>query len=164
MDKSQAQTRHTTVGVNNARGETLEIRSFQESDHDAVVALWTEVFGYPQPRNAPSKVIRDKLALQRELFFVALLDDQPVGTVMGGYDGHRGWIYSLAVNPGYRRRGIGAALMRHVERELTTRGCPKINLQVIGSNKQTVEFYKKLGYSVEDRISMGKEPVPDQPQ
>ncbi len=75
---------------------------------------------------------------------------------MGGYDGHRGCVYSLAVDAQARRRGVGTALMRHVERELALRGCPKVNLQILASNSGTVEFYRKLGYAVEERISMGK--------
>lgn len=134
----------------------MEIRTFHEADESAVIALWKNVFAYPEPRNDPAKVIRDKLATQRELFFVAVLDDRVVGTVLGGYDGHRGWIYSLAVNPDVRRRGIGAALVRHVEQELARRSCPKINLQVLASNAAVVAFYRKLGYAVEERISMGK--------
>lgn len=136
----------------------MEIRPFEEADEVAVVKLWEDVFAYPQARNAPAKVIRDKLAVQRDLFFVALEDGQLVGTVMGGYDGHRGWVYSLAVRPDVRRKGIGTELMRRVERELARRGCPKINLQVLASNVATVAFYKGLGYAVEERISMGKEP------
>lgn len=136
----------------------MEIRPFEEADEVAVVKLWEDVFAYPQARNAPAKVIRDKLAVQRDLFFVALEDGQLVGTVMGGYDGHRGWVYSLAVRPDVRRKGIGTELMRRVERELARRGCPKINLQVLASNAATVAFYKGLGYAVEERISMGKEP------
>ncbi len=134
----------------------MEIRPFEEEDSEAVIALWTPVFAYPAPHNAPETVIRHKLAVQRELFFVAILGDSLVGTVMGGYDGHRGWVYSLAVSPSFRHRGIGTALMRHVEQELATRGCPKVNLQVLASNAETVEFYKKLGYAVEERVSMGK--------
>jgi ribosomal protein S18 acetylase RimI-like enzyme len=75
---------------------------------------------------------------------------------MGGYDGHRGWIYTLAVSPAKRRRGIGSALMERVERELIMLGCPKINLQLLASNSATVAFYQTLGYAVEERISMGK--------
>jgi ribosomal protein S18 acetylase RimI-like enzyme len=101
-------------------------------------------------------VIRQKLAVQRELFLVARLDGRLAGTVLGGYDGHRGWVYSLAVRPDLRRRGVGTALMRHIERELACRGCPKVNLQVLATNAATVAFYEKLGYSVEERISMGK--------
>ncbi len=134
----------------------MEIRAFHESDADAVTELWKNVFAYPEPRNDPAKVIRDKLAVQRDLFFVAVDNGVVVGTVMGGYDGHRGWIYSLAVDPKVRRTGIGGALMRHVEQELAKRGCPKINLQVLASNAAAVAFYRKLGYAVEERVSMGK--------
>jgi ribosomal protein S18 acetylase RimI-like enzyme len=125
-------------------------------DQPAVVALWTDVFGYPTPHNDPAKVIHDKSSVQPELFFVATLNEQVVGTVIGGYDGHRGWIYSLAVNPHYRRCGIGSALMQHVEAALIASGCPKINLQVLNTNLQVVSFYEKLGYRVEERVSMGK--------
>jgi ribosomal protein S18 acetylase RimI-like enzyme len=134
----------------------MEIRPFHESDEPEVIALWTEVFGYTAAHNRPEAVIRQKLAVQRELFLVARLDGRLAGTVLGGYDGHRGWVYSLAVPPDLRRRGVGTALMRHVEREMASRGCPKINLQVLATNAATVAFYEKLGYSVEERISMGK--------
>jgi hypothetical protein len=125
----------------------IDIRPFQEADQSSVVALWTAVFGYSAAHNDPLEIIRHKLALQRELFFVAVRDGIVVGTVMGGYDGHRGWIYSLAVSPAVRRQGIGAALMNHVEQELERLGCPKINLQVVASNAAVVDFYKKLGYA-----------------
>lgn len=134
----------------------LQIRRFEEADRDEVIGLWTAAFAYSAPHNQPAAVIRQKLAVQPELFFVAVLDGVVVGTVMGGYDGHRGWIYSLAVDPQARRRGIGTTLMKQLERELAVRGCPKINLQVMATNADTVEFYRKLGYAVEERISMGK--------
>ena len=137
-------------------GSPVDIVAFQESDQAEVIALWDGVFGYTAPHKDPATVIRLKLAVQPNLLFIARLDGRLVGTVMGGYDGHRGWVYSLAVCPGVRRRGIGTALMRHVERELAGRGCPKVNLQVLASNAATVAFYEKLGYSVEERVSMGK--------
>jgi ribosomal protein S18 acetylase RimI-like enzyme len=134
----------------------MQIRVFQGSDEAEVVVLWKQVFAYPQPRNEPIRVIRHKMAVQPELFFVAIAEGKVVGTVMGGYDGHRGWIYSLAVDPAQRRQKIGTALVRHVERSLKELGCPKINLQILASNAATVEFYQQLGYRVEERISMGK--------
>ncbi len=79
-----------------------------------------------------------------------------IATVMGGYDGHRGWIYSLAVDDHKRHRGIGTALVEKIEQSLKALGCLKVNLQVVGSNSGVVDFYEKLGFSVEDRISMGK--------
>jgi ribosomal protein S18 acetylase RimI-like enzyme len=134
----------------------MEIRTFELGDEDAVTSLWREVFAYEAPRNEPGFVIRSKLQTQPELFFVAIDDGAVVGTVMAGYDGHRGWIYSLAVGPSHRGRGIGTALVRHVESALHQLGCPKINLQVLSSNAEVVEFYRKLGFAVEERISMGK--------
>jgi len=134
----------------------MEIRVFEESDEREVVSLWKQVFAYPEARNDPATVIRHKMAAQRNLFFVAVADGRLVGTVMGGYDGHRGWIYSLAVDPAHRRQKVGTALIRQVERALVEAGSPKINLQVHSSNAAVVAFYEKLGYRVEERISMGK--------
>jgi ribosomal protein S18 acetylase RimI-like enzyme len=134
----------------------MNIRPYIESHQEAVVALWREVFAYTEPRNDPATSIRRKLAFQRELFFVATVEGELGGTVMGGYDGHRGWVYSLAVAPRFRRHGVGTALMQHVEKALADRGCPKINLQVMSSNAAVVAFYRKLGYNVEERVSMGK--------
>jgi ribosomal protein S18 acetylase RimI-like enzyme len=134
----------------------MEIRLYREADERTVIELWTKVFAYTAPHNNPAAIVRQKLAFQCELFFVADVAGAVVGTVMGGYDGHRGWIYSLTVSPECRRKGIGTALMRHIERELARRGCPKINLQLLASNAATVAFYEKLGYRVEERISMGK--------
>jgi ribosomal protein S18 acetylase RimI-like enzyme len=137
-------------------GLLMDIRPFHESDEAEVITLWDNVFDYPAPHNDPATVIRHNLAVQRDLFIVARLDGLLVGTVMGGYDGHRGWVYSLAVCPEVRLRGIGRALMQHIERELADRGCPKVNLQVLASYAATVAFYEKLGYAVEERVSMGK--------
>jgi ribosomal protein S18 acetylase RimI-like enzyme len=134
----------------------IEIRPYIESDEATVVALWREVFPNSPAWNHPETDIRRKLAVQRELFLVATLDAKLVGTVMAGYDGHRGWVYYLVVSPRHRRQGIGAALMRAVEERLARLGCPKLNLQVRATNSQVVAFYEKLGYEVEARISMGK--------
>jgi len=121
-----------------------------------VVALWEVVFGYAAPHNKPGIVIDKKIAARDQLFFVALAGDAVVGTVMAGYDGHRGWIYSLAVLPEYRGRGLGSRLMRHAEEDLNLLGCLKINLQIIEGNEAVAAFYRKLGYQTEQRISMGK--------
>jgi ribosomal protein S18 acetylase RimI-like enzyme len=123
-----------------------------------VVALWSGVFigGYEAPHNHPEVSIDLKTAYDPDLFLVAVDGDCLVGTVMGGYDGHRGWIYSLAVDENERHRGIGTELMAEVERRLKERGCLKVNLQVMPDNEGVVQFYRELGFSVEDRLSMGK--------
>jgi ribosomal protein S18 acetylase RimI-like enzyme len=108
------------------------------------------------PHNEPATAIRNKLAVERDLFFVAVEGGAVVGTVLGGYDGHRGWVYSLAVRPQCQRRGVGSALVRRLEQALVGRGCLKVNLQVRAANAGVVAFYEKLGHAVEPRVSMGK--------
>jgi ribosomal protein S18 acetylase RimI-like enzyme len=134
----------------------MEIRPYLESDEAAVAELWHEVFPEAPAWNVPAADIGRKLAVQRDLFLVATIGSEVVGTAMGGYDGHRGWVYYVAVRPRYRRQGIGTALMERVEAGVARLGCPKINLQVRASNEGVVSFYRKLGYQIEERISMGK--------
>ena len=134
----------------------MEIRSYSESDEASVAELWRRVFPDSPSWNHPETDIQRKLAVQRELFLTAWLDAELVGTAMAGYDGHRGWVYYVAVKPGSRRQGIGSALMRHVEETLADLGCPKLNLQVRVTNDEVMAFYRELGYEVEERVSMGK--------
>lgn len=134
----------------------ITIRPYEHDDEAAVAALWREVFPGSPAWNHPETDIQRKLAVQRELFLVATVDAEIIGTAMAGYDGHRGWVYYVAVSPEHRRTGIGRALMNSAEEELVRFGCPKLNLQVRASNHQAVTFYERLGYEVEDRISMGK--------
>ena len=91
-----------------------------------------------------------------QLFFVGVAGGMVVGTIMAGYDGHRGWIYSVAVSPAHRRQGIGSLLISHAERALTNKGCVKINLQIMEGNESVTAFYSSLGFLVEKRVSMGK--------
>jgi ribosomal protein S18 acetylase RimI-like enzyme len=97
-----------------------------------------------------------KMNKDPQLFLVAIIDDSVIGTVMGGFDGHRGWVYSLAVAPEHRRRGIATALVQELEAALAEAGCLKVNLQVRGSNSDVLGFYEHAGYCVEDRVSLGK--------
>ena len=134
----------------------MHIRSFESADLDEVIALWRLVFPDAPAHNDPLSDIQSKSKIQPEFFFVALEDDRVVGTAMSGYDGHRGWVYYVAVHPDHRRSGIGSALMRKVESALMGIGCPKLNLQIRADNEPVKAFYESLGYTVEDRISMGK--------
>ncbi len=140
--------------------DALSIRQFQEGDGTAVVELWRAVFpeysdtGYPQ--RDPHANIRRKLAMQPELFWVAERGARLIGTVMAGYDGHRGWIYALGVHPDHRREGVGRALLRRAELALEKLGCPKINLQVLSSKSGVRKFYEALGYSEDAVVSYGK--------
>lgn len=90
------------------------------------------------------------------LFFVARVGQQVVGTAMADLDGHRGWIYAIAVHPQFRQQGIGSDLLSFVQRRLSRLGCLKINLQIMADNQAVQRFYEANGYGVEQRISMGK--------
>lgn len=136
---------------------TIQIMPFDNDPHKSpVIALWEQVFGYDASHNAPSLVIDKKLAAKDDLFFVAVQNDELVGTIMAGYDGHRGWIYSIAVRPDLRNQGIGSKLVRFAESRLEALGCMKINLQIMDGNEAVRHFYETLGYTEERRVSMGK--------
>ncbi|MEM5341073.1 GNAT family acetyltransferase [Paraburkholderia azotifigens] len=138
----------------------LSIRAFDAADTDAVIALWLEAFPEyrdpDRPQRNPHLSIVNKLGTQPELFFVAVKDAFVVGTVMAGYDGHRGWLYSLAVLAAERRQGIGTRLVQHAEAALAARGCPKVNLQVLSAKADVRGFYEALGYRMDDVVSLGK--------
>ena len=134
----------------------MEIRDYRSSDQPHVVSLWDTVFPNSTGHNDPHDAIDRKVAADDRLFFVADQADRIVGTVLAGYDGHRGWIYSLAVVPDRRRDGIGTQLVRHAEQALARLGCPKLNLQIHADNAAVVAFYESLGFHTEARISMGK--------
>lgn len=138
--------------------ETTLITPYVDAAHRShVVALWQTVFNYDAPHNRPSLAIEKKLAGNDGLFFVAVSNSSVVGTIMAGYDGHRGWIYSVAVAPSFRRKGIGSRLVAFAERALIDKGCVKINLQIMEGNESVAAFYSSLGFSIEKRVSMGKQ-------
>ena len=133
------------------------IGPYRDREHRAqVIELWQQAFGYDTAHNLPSLAIDKKLAVNDGLFFVATDNKAVIGTILAGYDGHRGWLYSVAVHADYRRHGLGSSLVRYAEQALTALGCMKINLQITGGNDVVVGFYEALGYGVEPRISMGK--------
>ena len=133
----------------------MHIRPFTAADEEAVVALWKHC-DLVRPQNDPHKDIRRKLRVQPEMFLVAVSGHEIVGTIMAGYEGHRGWINYLAVDPSHRLKGIGRALMHQVEQQLREIGCPKINLQVRTGNTSIIEFYKRIGFQIDEVVSMGR--------
>jgi ribosomal protein S18 acetylase RimI-like enzyme len=140
----------------------MDIRAFSKSDEPAVVALW-EQCRLTRPWNDPRKDIARKLAVQPELFLVGVENGSIVATVMAGYEGHRGWVNYLAVAPAFRGRGLGRALMEHVEQLLMERGCPKVSLLVRAENPDAVEFYRRVGYSQDRVVALGKRLIHDRP-
>lgn len=132
----------------------MSVRRFVVGDTDAVVALWLEAFPNDPARNEPTQMIARKVARDPELFWVA--DDEGViGALMAGYDGVRGWLYHLAVARARRGEGVAKALVSEALGELRALGCPKVNLQVRGSNGEVAAYYEGLGWSEDDNRSFG---------
>ena len=133
----------------------MDIRPFEDADEPAVIQLWKRC-GLLRPWNDPHKDIARKKRVQRELFVVGTIDGQIVAAAMAGYDGHRGWINYLAVDPAHQRQGVAAALMADLEGKLRAMGCAKINLQIRRDNLEAIAFYERIGFVEDAAVSYGK--------
>lgn len=129
-------------------------------DESSVIALW-QACELTRPWNNPKEDINRKLTTQPELFLVGVEGDNLVATAMIGFDGNRGWVHYLGVLPSHRSLSYGKAMMDEAEWLLTALGCPKINLQVRSTNAAVIAFYKKLGYQIDEVVSMGKRLIAD---
>lgn len=136
------------------------IRSYLPADREPLVALWGRC-ELTRSWNNPYRDIDRKLARDGGNLLILEMDGQVIGSVVIGYDGHRGWINYLAVSPDHRGQGLGRLLMADAERRLRDLGCPKVNLQVRSSNEAAIEFYRRIGYAVDDVVSMGRRLGPD---
>jgi ribosomal protein S18 acetylase RimI-like enzyme len=139
---------------------SLVVRPFEPADRAALIELWRRC-DLTRPWNDPDRDIDRKLDRDGELLLVGLIDDELVASVMAGYDGHRGWVNYLAVDPNARGARHGAAIMYAAEDRLRALGCPKINLQIRTSNVDAVRFYESIGYSMDDVVSMGRRLIDD---
>jgi ribosomal protein S18 acetylase RimI-like enzyme len=139
----------------------FNIREVVAEDTDAIVDLWRtvfpEYFDPAKPQRAPKASIERKLAFDDGLFWLAeTAQGVIVGTVMAGYDGHRGWIYSFGVAQDLRGTSLAGALLLQAENALQARGCVKINMQVGASNARALAFYANAGYEDDGLVSLGK--------
>ena len=136
----------------------IKIRQYTDSDQEKVIKLW-ELCELSRQWNNPIKDIQRKLTVQSELFLVLEKDGEILGSIMGGFDGHRGSINYLGIQP--KNKGLGKLLMKKIEEELFKMGCPKINLMVRNSNLDVQEFYRVLGYKEQKVVVLGKRLIPD---
>lgn len=138
----------------------MTIRPYLAKDENTVIELWRRC-GLLRPWNNPVTDIERKSRVSPEMFLVGLVNGRIVATVMGGYDGHRGWINYLAVNPEHHRKGLGTLLMREFEKKIQIIGYPKINIQIRTDNPDAMTFYESIGYQRDEVVSMGKRLVHD---
>lgn len=131
------------------------VRPYQDPDQIQVIELW-HACGLVMPWNDPKQDIQLKLQMQPELFLVGLVNTQLISTVMAGYEGHRGWLNYLAVAPTYQRQGVGRCMVEAATTRLKAMNCLKINLQIRTSNSTAIEFYQRLGFKLDQVVSMGK--------
>jgi len=140
----------------------MEISEYQEAHAGEVIELWFKC-RLVVPSNNPRRDIERKLKVARDLFLVGIVDGKIIASVMGGYEGHRGWINYLAADPAHQRNGYGHLIMQEVEKRIRARGCPKINLQVRATNDGVIKFYRSLGYSDDKVLGLGKRLEEDEP-
>ncbi|HEY0209147.1 GNAT family acetyltransferase [Acerihabitans sp.] len=139
----------------------MEIRVFRQDDFEEVITLW-ERCDLLRPWNDPEMDIERKMQCGADLFMVAEVAGEVVGSIMGGYDGHRGSAYYLGVHPDFRGRGIANALISRLEKKLIARGCPKVHLMVREDNEAVIGMYEKLEYELVESVTLGKRLIEDQ--
>jgi ribosomal protein S18 acetylase RimI-like enzyme len=135
--------------------DAFTIDCYRASDAAGLLALW-QACGLIVPWNNPYADIERKMADSPELFFVGRSGGALVASCMAGYDGHRGWIYYLAVQPSLQRSGYAAQLVAHSEHKLRELGCPKIDLMVRNSNQAVIGFYQSIGYQQDPVVVLSK--------
>jgi len=133
----------------------FKIREYKQKDEHQVIELWLAC-KLVVPWNNPKLDIKRKLKVNPELFLVGEINNKIIASVMGGYEGHRGWINYLAVLPEYQGKGYAKDIMFAIEQKLKNIGCPKINLQIRSNNENVIKFYESIGYFDEHMTSMGK--------
>ncbi len=137
------------------------IRPFENDDRQTVIRLWRRS-GLVVPWNDPEADIDRKLRVDPELFVVGLVDSSLVATAMGGYDGHRGSLYYLAVDGEQQGRGYGRKITDYIADLLEQRGCPKLNIMVRGSNTRVIDFYHRHGFKTDEVVCLGKRLIEDE--
>ena len=135
--------------------DSMKIRTFNKTDSNAVIQLWIDC-NLVVPQNNPVRDIERKMKVNSEWFLVGELEGKIMASCMAGYDGHRGWIYYLAVAPQFQKHGYARQMMEHVEKLLKAAGCPKINLQVRETNQKVIKFYESIGFADDEVVSFGK--------
>ncbi|MDM8536852.1 GNAT family acetyltransferase [Desulfobacterales bacterium HSG17] len=141
----------------------MNIRTYKPEDELQVIALWQQC-NLIAPWNNPKKDIERKLNDSPELFLVGEVDNKIITSCMAGYDGHRGWIYYLAVKQDLQREGVASTIMKHAEQELRRIGCPKIDLMVRKSNNEVISFYHRIEYRDDPVVVLSKRLIDDNPQ
>ncbi len=135
-------------------------RKFRKTDTETVIKLWKQC-KLIVTWNDPFKDINRKLSIKDNLFIIGEMNKQIIASAMAGYDGHRGYIYYLAVLPEYQKKGIGSSLLSIVEKKLLQLGCPKINLFVRNTNIRVKAFYRMNDYEIQDSQIYGKRLIED---
>ncbi|MCF7833097.1 MAG: GNAT family acetyltransferase [Candidatus Marinimicrobia bacterium] len=138
----------------------MKIRIYQSKDEQQVIDLWIEC-GLTVPWNDAKKDIQRKVNDSPDMFFVGEIEGEIVASCMAGYDGHRGWIYFLAVKPTYQKRGFAKSILQYSEEALLKIGCPKIELMVRNTNEKVISFYEKVGYINDPIVVLGKRLIND---
>lgn len=133
----------------------MEIGEVPQTSIETAAALWRDA-GLTRPWNDPLDDLRRALAGPASTVLAGIENEALVATAMVGHDGHRGWVYYLAVRESDRGRGLGRKMMQACESWLAKRGVPKLNIMVRGDNAPARGFYESLGYALDDVVVLSR--------
>ena len=141
--------------MNTTAADDFQIDTYRDCDQSGMIALW-QACELIVPWNNPGTDIARKTGDSPDLFFTGRVGELLIASCMAGYDGHRGWIYFMAVHPDFRRRGYAAQLVSHTEARLIELGCPKLELMVRKSNQSIIAFYQAIGFDLDPVVVLSK--------
>ncbi|MHA2282095.1 MAG: GNAT family N-acetyltransferase [Promethearchaeota archaeon] len=137
----------------------MKIQKFSIDFYDEVIQLWRNTETSITSSDSKSEMER-MLNRNPDLFLIGTLKDKVVAVVMGGFDGRRGYVHHLAIDPTYQRQGYGTKIMTKLNENFRQKGIQKVHLFVEKRNKEVIEFYRNLGWEIRDLTMMSF--VPDE--
>lgn len=127
----------------------MDVQPLRPADYDRAVALW-HATGLTRPWNDPLADLERAIAGPSSTVLGGYIDSCLVATAMTGHDGHRGWVYYLAVEPSLQGRGMGGQVMAAVEAWLRSQGVVKVQVMVRSGNATAANFYQRIGFELSD--------------
>jgi len=131
----------------------MKIEKFSMEFYDEVIQLWRNA-GIGVGSSDSKEELEKMLNRNPDLFLIGRIKDQIIVVVIGGFDGRRGYVHHLAVDPAYQKKGYGRKIMNTLNEIFRQKGIHKIHLFIERRNKEVVDFYRNLGWEIREDLTM----------